>query len=168
MTSALINIVEKAAPLLAEALGGPIGGIAGMLTSVIASAFGGKDTDIDDIVSKIQSDPNAAAKLKELEIKHQDFILQTKFANLSAEYQDNESARTMEEGYEQRTGTMNPMLPLLVFSLFAGLAGIIYCLSVYTASNAPLLTILTVIATKLSAKIEDVYDLYFGGTDTKK
>ena len=70
MTSALINIVEKAAPLLAEALGGPIGGIAGMLTSVIASAFGGKDTDIDDIVSKIQSDPNAAAKLKELEIKH--------------------------------------------------------------------------------------------------
>lgn len=164
MKNSLVTIIEKAAPLLAEAIGGPMGGVAGILTSVIANTFGAKDTDIQDVISKIQADPNAAEKLKELEIKHQDFILQTKAANLDAEYQDTQSARSLEENYELRTGKMNPMLPFLVVALFGSLGGIIYCLLIYTTTNAPLLTILTVIATKLSAKLEDVYDLYFGGT----
>lgn len=165
MSNELLDVIEKSAPIVAEALAGPVGGIAGMLLPIVAKIFGADADDKDDIASKIKSDPDAKQKLKELEIKHQDFILQTKAAALASEYQDTQAARDAEERYQQRTGHINPMLPLLVIALFGGLIAIVYCLLFYSTANAALLTILTVIATKLSSKLDDIYDMYFGGDD---
>jgi len=67
--STLAKIVSKAAPILGMALGG-IGAPIGMIVSGIASLFGGA-SDEDDLIAKIQADPNAYLKLKEFEMQHQ-------------------------------------------------------------------------------------------------
>lgn len=59
--------VADAAPLLGGAIGGP-GGAA--LGGMIASAFGGDPNDPEDLMSKVQADPQAAVKLREIELHH--------------------------------------------------------------------------------------------------
>ena len=58
------NIVKLGAPLLGTAIGGPAGGIVGGL---IAQLFGADPTKPDDIMAKINSDPQAATKLQDLQ-----------------------------------------------------------------------------------------------------
>ncbi len=62
--SAIANVVKDVAPLLGTALGGPIGGIA---ASLVASAFGGSSSDLDGLLSKIQTDPDAQVKLRQID-----------------------------------------------------------------------------------------------------
>jgi len=57
------NII-KAAPLLGTLLGGPAGGVAG---SLIAAKFGGDATKPDELLKRINSDPERDAKLAEIE-----------------------------------------------------------------------------------------------------
>lgn len=65
--SELGSQVADFAPALGSALGGPAAGAAG---SVIASMFGTEE-DPDEISKAIQNDPEAAAKLRKAELKHE-------------------------------------------------------------------------------------------------
>lgn len=58
--------VGKFAPLLGAALGGPVGAAAGTLA---AAALGVRDSPVD-VAAAVKSDPGAAIKLRELEMKH--------------------------------------------------------------------------------------------------
>jgi hypothetical protein len=58
--------VASAAPALGLALGGPAGAAVG---SLVASAFG-TDAKPDAIAAAIQADPDAAIKLREIELRH--------------------------------------------------------------------------------------------------
>lgn len=69
MASSLSKIISKAAPILGAALGG-IGAPVGMIVAGIASLFGGADNE-EDLIAKINSDPDAYLKLKEYEMQHQ-------------------------------------------------------------------------------------------------
>ncbi len=59
------ELIADSAPLLGSALG-PVGAAGG---AVIASIFGTKNNP-DDIAAAIKADPNAALKLKEIELKN--------------------------------------------------------------------------------------------------
>lgn len=56
----------KYAPLLGEALSSPVGAVAA-IGSVVASAFGGNTQDPQDLLKKMQGDPEAQAKLLAIE-----------------------------------------------------------------------------------------------------
>jgi hypothetical protein len=162
--SEFIKFVEKSAPLLGDILTGSTGGIIGVVTELIANIFGADPKNTDDILAKMQQDPDSAKiKLQELQNQHEEFILSSKASMANIEIDSQKDAREMELEYQRRTGRINPMIPVLVGCMFGSLIGVVYCLINYSASNAPLLTILTVIATKLASKLEDIYDMYFGG-----
>jgi hypothetical protein len=59
--------VAEYAPLLGGVLGGPSGAAVG---TMLASKFGTKETP-NDIAAAIQADPNAALKLKEVELNNE-------------------------------------------------------------------------------------------------
>lgn len=63
----LINLVLHIAPALGAALGGPAGGIVGTL---IAHIFKADPANPQDVIKKIQNDPEGEFKLKTLEFEH--------------------------------------------------------------------------------------------------
>jgi len=60
------------APLLGTFLGGPVGSAAGGLVKVLANELDLKpdESTPDKVMKAIQTDPNAALKLKEFELTH--------------------------------------------------------------------------------------------------
>ena len=62
------KLIAQSAPLLGGALAGPAGATIG---SLIAAKFGGDSHQPDALHHLIQADPQAALKLKELELEHQ-------------------------------------------------------------------------------------------------
>lgn len=77
--------VAGSAPLLGSALGGPAGGALGTL---IAGAFGGDPDDPEQLLQKVSADPQAAVKLREIELAHKERleeIAMQRAVNLEAE-----------------------------------------------------------------------------------
>lgn len=64
------RLVAKSAPVLASALGGPVGAIAGAAGAILGSALGVEPTP-DNVAKALQSnDPQIAVKLAEIESNH--------------------------------------------------------------------------------------------------
>ena len=77
----LINLLKNVAPALVSVVAGPLGGAA---ISAIAGKFGVSDS-VDAVVNAIAGDPEASAKLAEIDLKQ--FELEVK---------DRDGARTMQ------------------------------------------------------------------------
>ena len=77
----LITMVSKFAPAIGTALGGPLGGMA---VSALAERFGVED-EVEAVTKAIKGDPEAAMKLKELEIQKFKAILEDKDSARSRE-----------------------------------------------------------------------------------
>lgn len=87
---ALAKIVASASPLVASALGSPLSGI---VISLLANLFGANPKDTDDLISKINKDPDATLKLKKLEIDHSDTLAQIAAQEYETEVDDRKDAR---------------------------------------------------------------------------
>jgi len=108
----LISMVSKFAPAIGTALGGPLGGLA---VSAIAERLGVKD-EVEAVTKAIKADPEAAMKLKQLEIE--------KFKAVLA---DKDSARNREAtiATSEKAPLLNklisPALALIVVSAWVGI-----------------------------------------------
>jgi hypothetical protein len=78
----LLNILKGIAPAVADAVGGPLGGLA---VTAIADKFGVAD-DVKAVATAIAGDPEAAKKLAELDLRQ-----------FELENADRDSARHMQE-----------------------------------------------------------------------
>jgi len=67
----LKEVLSKAAPLLGLAVGGPGGA---MIAGQVAKLFGAKEGDAEDLMNKINADPEATAKLWQFQLKHEEII----------------------------------------------------------------------------------------------
>ncbi|WP_025324515.1 hypothetical protein [Deferrisoma camini] len=119
--------VAKTAPLIGSVLGGPAGGAAGTL---IAAAFGVKDEPAA-VAQAIQKDPEAALKLRELELRHKERWeeLRLKGEALALEekkalLQDKANARSREielvKAGDRKGAAMTHVVALLVIAGFLG------------------------------------------------
>jgi len=108
----LIAMVSKFAPAIGTALGGPLGGLA---VSAIAERLGVKD-EVEAVTKAIKADPEAAMKLKQLEIE--------KFKAVLA---DKDSARNREAtiATSEKAPLLNklisPALALIVVTAWVGI-----------------------------------------------
>jgi len=108
----LISMVSKFAPAIGTALGGPLGGLA---VSAIAERLGVSD-EVEAVTKAIKADPEAAMKLKQLEIE--------KFKAVLA---DKDSARNREAtiATSEKAPLLNklisPALALIVVSAWVGI-----------------------------------------------
>ena len=88
--SDLGKTVASAAPLLGGVVGGPLGAGIG---SIKASVFG-VENDPDTISAAIKADPNAAIKLREIELNHKSKLEDIAFKVTQAELADKANARS--------------------------------------------------------------------------
>ncbi len=128
----IAHTVAKFAPLLGGALAGPGGTIVGGL---IAAAFGGDITQPDALQTLITADPDAAIKLKKIELDHQielqRLLIQTAQNEIAMQCADNDSARQREISidstpFEHRDKTPAMLAYLLTVGLFIALASLFY------------------------------------------
>jgi uncharacterized membrane protein len=139
------KVVQMGAPLLGGVLGGRAGSAAGTL---IASLFGGDPEKPEELLQRIQMDPQAAIKLKELEVQQTIRLRELVLQSRQAELYDVASARAREVAIVQATRKKDWNLYVLAWVIIGGFIGLILTLIILqvvmgrTLQNDPLLALL--------------------------
>ena len=118
------NIVGKVCPILGNAIVPGVGGVAG---SMIAKMLGCNATP-EDIEEAIKKDPEIALKLKELETKHEQFLITSAHENDKLYVGDVQDARSREIELAKATGELNWPMYLLGGLIVIGFFATIGCL----------------------------------------
>ena len=121
------KVVSTAAPLLGSLLGGPTGAAVGTAVKLVASALG-VGPEPEEVMKAIQADPEALAKLRALELKHQEQLAKLALEQERARLADIASARQREVEIVRATGKRDINLYLLAWSVVAGFFGLCYAL----------------------------------------
>jgi len=118
------DIIGKGSPLLGSVIGGPAGNAIG---SLVASLFGADPEKPDDILAKMNLDPESAAKLQELEMKHKERLEELKIEEAKVQIEetkaylaDTQSARARETAIVQATGKKDLNLYVLAWVIVVG------------------------------------------------
>lgn len=119
------NIIGKVCPILGNAVVPGIGGVAG---SMISKMLGCDPNDPKAIEEKLKTDPDIFMKLKELETKHEEFLITSAQENDKLYIDDIKDARSREIEYTKATGEMNWPLYTLAGLVTLGFFITIICL----------------------------------------
>jgi hypothetical protein len=130
-----LKTIASAAPILGTVVGGPVGGIVGKGLSLIAEAFSCEPTE-DAVASAIKADPQAAIKLKELELQHQAVLIEWQRVQLQAELENTKSARDREVAMT-KAGTSMGWFPPAMISLVVTVGFFIMLYHVLTMQSEP-------------------------------
>ena len=151
----LTDILKTMAPGLATLVAGPLGGVA---VKAIAEKFGVEDT-LEAVTNAIQSDPEAAMKLREIDLKE-----------LEAHAKDRDSARDRE--VQIATSDKAPMLNKVVTPVLAlgvvGLSFILFAILIFVDVKPEAKDILIYILGVLSAAVTQILSYYFGSSQGSK
>ena len=119
------KLIAQSAPLLGGALAGPAGATIG---SLIAAKFGGSNNHPDALHALVNADPQAAIKLKELELEHQLALQQLAWQADKDEQQllvqDRASARQREVNVDLSPPEKHDQTPAILAYGLTGLVGI--------------------------------------------
>lgn len=108
----LLSLVKNVAPGIATALGGPLGGMA---ISALAERFGVAD-EVEAVTNAIKADPEAAMKLKQLEVEKFKAILADKDSA-----RDREVSIVTSEKAPLLSKLISPALALIVVVAWVGI-----------------------------------------------
>jgi uncharacterized membrane protein len=108
--------VAEFAPLLGSVVGGPAGGAIG---SVVASAFGVEDKP-EEIMRAVKNDPEAAVKLRKIELDNKTELERIKMEDAKAVIADKQNARANHK-HSNMPAILSGVLSLVI-------VGIIYLL----------------------------------------
>ena len=100
------------APLLGSAVGGPAGGAIGTL---VASAFG-SENEPDAIMTAINANPEAAIKLKTIELDNKTELQRIALETAKAEIADKQNARK-ENKHSKMPATLSIVLSLVIVAI---------------------------------------------------
>ncbi len=95
------SLVSQGAPLLGGLLGGPAGAAAGKM---VAGLFGVDPENPEELMNAIQGDPEAIAKIRQFEQKHQERLQELQLEETKAFLVDIDSARQREAAIVAATG----------------------------------------------------------------
>ena len=147
----LISMVSKFAPAIGTALGGPLGGLA---VSAIAEKLGVAD-EVEAVTKAIKADPEAAMKLKQLELD--------KFKAVLA---DKDSARNREAtiATSEKAPLINKLVsPVLALIVVVAWVGIQYTLLNTTVPQEMRELVARVLGT-LDGALMVILSYYFGAS----
>lgn len=128
--------IAKFAPLLGSVVGGPAGGAVG---SLVASAFGVEDNP-EQIMQAVVKDPNAAVKLKEIELNNKANLERIKLEEAKAVIGDKQHARE-----NNKHSSMPAALSIILSLVIVGIIYLLFYTPVPPESKDVLLVILGVV-----------------------
>ena len=147
----LISMVKGFAPGLATALGGPL---AGMAVSALSKQLGVKD-EVNAVMKAINNDPEAEAKIKQLEHDKFKAILADK-----ANARDREARVVESENAPLINKIVTPALALGV----TGLSFVLFAVLMFVEVKPEAKDILIYILGVLSAAVTQILSYYFGSS----
>jgi len=150
----LLALLKSAAPALATVVAGPLGGMA---VKAIAEKMGVEDT-VEAVTQALQADPDAAAKLAEIEL-----------AQFKAESADRDSARVREVGLAAAGGSrfaqlVMPILAVGTVALTYMFVGILLFKIVPTEQQQLIIFALGF----MTASAQQVLSYYFGSSKSSQ
>lgn len=151
----ILSTIGKVAPVLATAIGGPVGGL---VTEFVCSLLGIKHEDLPSYAA----DPNNAVKLQEIESQYKIQLAQLSANNFSKEIEDTASARNREIEEEKITGKRDWFVPILAAS-FVAIYAIIQIYAIYSPGNQD-----DVISARLQDIILMICGYYWGNSHRKE
>lgn len=110
--------IQMGAPILGGALGGPAGAAVG---AMIANQFGVDDPTPVNIMAAIKADPDAAMKLREVELRHQERLIELENDRFRIETADVQDARNAHQHHwmpSAITMVMSAMFGAIIGALF--------------------------------------------------
>ncbi len=149
----LNDIVSKSAPLIGSLLGSPLAGIG---ISWVANLFGADPMNTQDIIDKINADPEAALKLKTLEYQHQEMLENISASNYKTEVDDRKSAREREIALNDWVPTILAVGFLINYAIMQ-----FYCVSHISAAN-------DIISARFQDVLIMIVSYYFGSSHKGK
>ena len=147
----LIGMVKGFAPGIATALGGPL---AGMAVTALSKQLGVED-EVASVVKAISSDPEAEAKIKQLEHEKFKAILADK-----ANAREREMAVVSSEHAPLINKIVTPTLALGV----TGLSFVLFAVLIFVEVKPEAKDILIYILGVLSAAVTQILSYYFGSS----
>jgi hypothetical protein len=145
MMDVLGGLLKGAAPALATAVAGPLGGVA---IKAIAGKLGIEDS-VEAVTQHLQANPMDASKLADIDVK-----------KLEMEYKDRQDARNRE--IQLATNDKVPFINKIVTPVLA--LGVLICVEVTSEAKDILIYILGV----LSAAVTQILSYYFGSSQGSK
>ena len=152
----LLKVVESSSPAIATALGGPLAGIA---MTLVANLFGIKSTDQTSILNAIQTDPDAALKLKTLEYSHAEELKKISSIDFSTSITDKMDARRNSSQYANFLKYMAAMVTIGFFCT------LYLCFISTSTVNEPEKQILLVFVGVLTSKWQTIIDFFYGSSN---
>lgn len=110
--------IQMGAPILGGALGGPAGAAVG---AMIANQFGIDTPTPDNIMAAIKSDPEAALKLREVELRHQERLTEMEVDRFRIETADVQDARKVHQHH-----WMPSVITMLMCAMFGCIVGALF------------------------------------------
>lgn len=156
--SEILPTISKAAPLLGSLLGTPF---AGVVISLIASAFGVNPKDLGALADKLSS-PDAQIKLKELEMTHAETLTQIAASSYATEVDDRKDARKNAVLYKD---FLRHMAYLVTLGFFMALALLFMPVTTYDPNERELLSMLIGM---LVSKWQTIIDFFYGSSRNKQ
>lgn len=170
----LAGKVANFAPLLGSVLAGPLGGAGGGLIKILANEFGvNSDEEItpDNLMAKIEMDPNAALKFREFELTHkselQKIALEQERIELERDralLEDRQDARARDRAIRE-AGLTNTRANIMLLAAFVAVVGgwvVLYLGGVNM--NAALLGSITTVVGMFARNIGTAFDFEFGSS----
>lgn len=153
--------IAKYAPLLGAVLPVP-GGL--VLGQAVASLFGGNVNSPDDLIKRIQNDPDAAMKLRQFELNHQLELEKLAVQSFELEVKDKASARERDvKALESGDHTTRNIAYIFSYGYFIFLFIFMY-LIYYDAINKEESILLKEILDKLTIAYMLILSFYFGAS----
>lgn len=146
--------VAKYAPLLSSLLGTPLAGIG---ISLLAKVFGVDGKDIKALNEAMINDPNADLKIKELELKHKEILMQLLSNDYVVEVDDRKDARKNAVLYKD---FLRHMAYLVTGGFFVALLLLFMPLN-YNPTARELLSMLVGM---LASKWQTIIDFFYGSS----
>jgi uncharacterized membrane protein YeaQ/YmgE (transglycosylase-associated protein family) len=154
------SIVGKSAPLLGTVLGGPAGAAIG---SLVAAALGTGGTP-DDVSAAIAADPQAALKLREIELANQVQLQSLALDTTKVILADVQDARSRDVELA-KLGRHNTRADVMVISAAVGLLACLLSLVLYREKIPPeAVGIISTIAGLFGACLKDAFSFEFGSS----
>lgn len=110
--------IQMGAPILGGALGGPAGAAVG---AMIANQFGIDTPTPTNIMAAIKADPEAALKLREVELRHQERLTEMEVERFRIETVDVQDARKAHQHH-----WMPSAITLLMCAMFGMIIGALF------------------------------------------
>lgn len=110
--------IQMGAPILGGALGGPAGAAVG---AMIANQFGVDDPTPANIMAAIKTDPDAAMKLREVELRHQERLIELENDRFRIETADVQNARSAHQHH-----WMPSAITMVMCAMFGAIVGALF------------------------------------------